>query len=453
MATLSTFMQKSYMNSDAIDYITCGVVINHMPVPTGDLISKTALCVLLDISGSMEGEKLTTAKAALNYLLDRMDETNTISVITFSDNVEEITGGFQPMNPTNREKIRGLIDGITAQVNTNLGGAIMTAIEQITNLKNSHAKLLPFEVILLTDGHRTIGAKLPFTINQTIEMMKIVAFAINVFSIGDDIDAKFLQIVADSSAGGTYSHITIATLPERLGELISRVRNRVGSRTILSVSANPGVRISKWFGSNITTGVSKKEVKLICGNLYAGTQKKFMFVFSVRNLTPKEKQELIDGEIQILCDISVEYVNNDGALQGDIKQCALNRVRETALPHDGTECALLELQWIYKDIISNVTELCDDNKIKEAIEYLDQQIFLFAPDFNSDEVLKLYDLLLKQLEHTRENILDKQVYTRERNAIIQSISTSYSSITDDQKKESEIATKEVKKYVDHYTKF
>ncbi|MGK2930121.1 MAG: type II secretion system F family protein [Acidimicrobiales bacterium] len=102
--------------------------------------------VALDISGSMGGEPLERAKAALGDLLDTLPESVPVSVVTFGDGADVLT----PFS-VNRAITREAVGGLVAAGQTALYDAIQLSLNQLTFQGGSSA------LVVLADGADTFS--------------------------------------------------------------------------------------------------------------------------------------------------------------------------------------------------------------------------------------------------------------------------------------------------------
>src|SRR5882724_13371599 len=92
------------------------------------------LSLVLDRSGSMEGEKMVRAREAAMYCVDQMLATDRLSIVTFDDRIDVLC----PNEPvTNKQSMKDLISRVAARDSTALheawvrGG--LTVSEQIVD--------------------------------------------------------------------------------------------------------------------------------------------------------------------------------------------------------------------------------------------------------------------------------------------------------------------------------
>lgn len=118
-----------------------------------------ALKILVDCSGSMGGDSIEAAKAALHQVMAEMDEQDWISYSRFGNDVQHELPGLQVCNSTMLKKMAKLID----QTDANLGGTEMNnALLSTYKLKLIRGRSLFGEtplpemdvknVLLITDG-------------------------------------------------------------------------------------------------------------------------------------------------------------------------------------------------------------------------------------------------------------------------------------------------------------
>jgi Ca-activated chloride channel family protein len=156
------------------------------------------LSLVLDRSGSMEGEKMVRAREAAMFCVDQMLPTDRLSVVTFDDRIEVL---FPSEPVTNKQAMKDLIARVTARGSTALheawvrGG--LTVSERLLDQGINR-------VVLITDGLANVG------VTSTDE---IVTQAMGVFQrgvststigIGADFNEDLLMPMAQSGGGNAW---------------------------------------------------------------------------------------------------------------------------------------------------------------------------------------------------------------------------------------------------------
>jgi len=156
------------------------------------------LSLVLDRSGSMEGEKMIRAREAAMFCVDQMLATDRLSVVTFDDRIEVL---FPNEPVTNKQAMKDLISRVTARSSTALheawvrGG--LTVSERLLDQGINR-------VVLITDGLANVG------VTNTDE---IVTQAMGLFQrgvststigIGADFNEDLLLPMAQSGGGNAW---------------------------------------------------------------------------------------------------------------------------------------------------------------------------------------------------------------------------------------------------------
>ncbi len=109
------------------------------------------LSLVLDRSGSMEGEKMVRAREAAMFCVDQMLATDRLSVVTFDDHIEVL---FPSEPVTNKQSMKDLISRVAARGSTALHEAWVRG--GLTVSEHMFDKGIN-RVVLITDGLANVG--------------------------------------------------------------------------------------------------------------------------------------------------------------------------------------------------------------------------------------------------------------------------------------------------------
>ena len=131
-------------------------VVNIVSEEIEEKSSNTELICVIDVSGSMIGEKIKLVKQSLKVLLELMGEKDKLGLVLFNHESQLLLDLTYTTN-ANKKKIISLIDRIKASGGTYILGGLEIAVnmlessqkKRITNLNN---KLISSAIILLSDG-------------------------------------------------------------------------------------------------------------------------------------------------------------------------------------------------------------------------------------------------------------------------------------------------------------
>ena len=160
------------------------------------------LTVVMDISGSMRGSKITTARSSLMDFVQKLDDRDRLQIILFSDVITTLT----PLSELGdkRQKVLDSISGIFEEGDTRLYDATMQAYQNLqANGDPRHIRA----VVVLTDGQDTASqANLDDMMSQINAAQGEGGNSIKLFTIafGDDADKGVLEQMADPTGGKEY---------------------------------------------------------------------------------------------------------------------------------------------------------------------------------------------------------------------------------------------------------
>jgi Ca-activated chloride channel family protein len=152
--------------------------------------------VVLDVSGSMSGEKIEQAKLALHHLLGTLGPDDRFRLIAFSNAVRVQSEGWSPSRGAPLESARSWVDRLVADGGTNIGGALDEAFRL-----ESPGGRLPV-VLFLTDGLPSVGEDSPERLADIAERRagRARVFA---FGVGHDVNTHLLDRLGEAGRGDT----------------------------------------------------------------------------------------------------------------------------------------------------------------------------------------------------------------------------------------------------------
>ena len=193
--------------------------------PVIDVDSSVArdLVLVLDTSGSMEGEKLEQAIEAGEYILEHLGSDDRFAIVSFARSVRTFRFGLNPASEAGAG-IRYLQE-LQAGGGTNISGALDRGL----NLLNGDR---PGTVIFLTDGLPTAG------IEDTDGILQVAAIAASdrmqlfAFGVGYDVDTVLLDALSSRFVGSSH----YVTPDERINTEVQRLFERVSTPVLTDVA-------------------------------------------------------------------------------------------------------------------------------------------------------------------------------------------------------------------------
>ena len=160
----------------------------------------TNVYLVVDTSGSMEGEKLAQAQQALDIFVDQIKgDVERVGLIQFASDVRPVVDLAEL--GSNRAALELAIDGLQAQGDTALLDAVYEAQQRLKSL-NDQERINA--VVVMTDGRENnswISLRNLARALRDESGVPVVVFAI---AYGGDADLELLQIIAESTRGQVY---------------------------------------------------------------------------------------------------------------------------------------------------------------------------------------------------------------------------------------------------------
>jgi Ca-activated chloride channel homolog len=156
------------------------------------------LSLVLDRSGSMEGEKMIRAREAAMFCVDQMLATDRLSVVTFDERVEVL---FPSEPVTNKQSMKDLISRVAARGSTALheawvcGG--LTVSEQMLDKGINR-------VVLITDGQANVGITSADEIVTQALGLSQRGVSTSTIGIGADFNEDLLMPMAQAGGGNSW---------------------------------------------------------------------------------------------------------------------------------------------------------------------------------------------------------------------------------------------------------
>lgn len=156
------------------------------------------LSLVLDRSGSMEGEKMIRAREAAMFCVEQMLATDRLSVVTFDDRIEVL---FPSEPVTNKQAMKDLISRVTARNSTALheawvrGG--LTVSERLLDQGINR-------VVLITDGLANVGITNTDEIVTQAQGLFQRGVSTSTIGIGADFNEDLLMPMAQAGGGNAW---------------------------------------------------------------------------------------------------------------------------------------------------------------------------------------------------------------------------------------------------------
>ncbi|KAF8720557.1 hypothetical protein HU200_023813 [Digitaria exilis] len=260
------------------------------------------LVTVLDVSGSMKGQKLELLKHAMWFVIDQLGPSDRLSVVTFSDAASRLTR-LARMSPPGKAAAKLAVASLVTVNGTNIAEGLRVGAQVLFARRQRNAVS---GVILLSDGHDTV---LPKTSTNggarnyaNLVPPSFVAAAsrpapIHTFGFGSNHDAAAMHAVA-ASTGGTFSFVQDqAAIQDSFARCVGGLLSVTVQEARISVTClHRGVRIQEVNSGSYASHLAAdgRSASINAGELYDDEGRRFLvLVYVPRARATEETTRLV----------------------------------------------------------------------------------------------------------------------------------------------------------------
>jgi len=323
----------------------------------------TDVIVVMDKSGSMDGDKIRFAKEATAALAGMIEAGDRFGVVTYDDGARFL---FDPASPdvAGRSSWYRSIDGIRANGSTNMSGGIDLARDRLTRMSESGRAQ---RIILISDGLPNRGdATHDGLVGRAMSAARSEA-VLTAVGVGRDFNEHLMSSIADAGTGNYYFLEQGHGLASVFAEEFTTASQTIASAVDVKVKLAPGVELIDAGGFPIkTTG---RTATFTVGSLFGGQERRLWLTFRAPT----------DGAGKTgIASIDLSFNDSDGKANaialGDAGQ--VERVEDTTryysnLDKDAYEQSVLtdEYNYVKQKVSKAVQEGRKDDAKRELQEY------------------------------------------------------------------------------------
>jgi Ca-activated chloride channel homolog len=155
----------------------------------------------VDISGSMQGDKLDMAKEALLLMVDQLNEDDHMSLVTYGT-AATIRKRTLQMNDYGKWAMRNSIENLRTKGSTNMEAGMLLSYRLVENgLSEENTE---HRVMLFTDAQPNTGSTEPSSFLGITREYADKGIGLSVFGVGLDLGAELTNEIANTQGGNSY---------------------------------------------------------------------------------------------------------------------------------------------------------------------------------------------------------------------------------------------------------
>jgi Mg-chelatase subunit ChlD len=346
----------------------------------------THFILLVDTSGSMQiDSRLHSVKNSVEYLMNFLTPADRISVVTFSNNAENILVN-QPITIENRMILLHHISNINAVGSTNLSAGLLN-VRDILRDTVAGTNTMKTGLVILTDGHANMGMTGQEQLNTIIQNMKIQHSMLSVSTIGYGLDhnGDLLRNLA-LEGGGAYNIV-------HSEEHVATVFGSILGGLVSCVAQNVEITIpAEWeHFTPYTVKVDGNFKKLFVGDIYSETEIVLLF----RGI----------GEAKIKWFSCLDMTDNNQIARWPVDGVVANQspYRMCYIRFRISKVLDAIRVWIHNGYTNNRR-----NDIRQEIDVVENMINLISEDMAGQEAL--IELLRGEIAQMRDDMSANQIH-------------------------------------------
>lgn len=282
----------------------------------------SSICLVIDRSTSMKGERIEMVKANIQQLIRRLRPNDLLSVVAFSDRAEVV---ISPTRVSELDKQQGKVNLLDVGGSTEMLRGLEAGVSL---LQRSPENTLIRQLILLTDGHTYGDEEDCLRLAREAEAENI---SMTAFGFGSEWNDTFLDKLVSISGGSTVFVTSPKDLYHFLEQRIQAVGIAYSSAVNLEIQSDPEVEIRYAF--RLRPDLSPIDVgsNIPLGSLQYGKGISLLLELYVNSM-PEGMQELKLGSGRITFKLPSQIITH-GRLNYEIrKPVALEVEREIPPP-------------------------------------------------------------------------------------------------------------------------
>ncbi len=388
-------------NENQIAYLRIGLT----GFPMDDLQDRSPLnvAIVLDKSGSMQGEKIERAKEAAIMAIHRLDSKDIVSIIAYDETVEIVVPATKV---SDIDAISTAIRSIRAGGNTALFAGVSKGAAEVRKfLSENHVN----RIVLLSDGVANVGLSSPSDLGALGSILADEGISVTTIGLGLGYNEDLLSELATRSDGYHYFAEGLEDLSRMFDQEFGKALSMVAQGIDIRIRCAPGVIPRRILGKTAT--IDGSDVIVSLNNLFSESERRIVLEVELSPETlrgPNVEIAAIDVDYDNLLTRSREHLDRRLSIR-----TTLSRVDVDANINSHVMVDVIKILAVERNMQASL--LRDQGRIAEALELLLQNADFLAENsirFNSQD---LQDYSLQQQIDAQN--LDDENWDRQRKAM------------------------------------
>ncbi len=305
---------------EAADKVTLMLDLTAPANPAQSTRPGKAIQVVLDRSGSMEGQPLDAAKGSLLKLVSRLAPQDAFGLVAFDDSALVIVP-TRTMADHHMPSLRKAIRDLQTGGSTDISAGYLMGLRELTRVQATGGSTL----LLISDGHANAGEQDPKFFQEVSTKSATQKVTTSTIGLGNGYDETILEALAQ---GGGGAHRFAGSIDEAVGAIAAEVDDLLDKTIVNAVlrvtptsamSGAPAIEIIQ----RLPYWKDGETFVVQLGDLYSGENRRFMIDVDVPGIALLGLCKIADITIEYLDlaqrqEISVTMPVNVNVVPGDV---------------------------------------------------------------------------------------------------------------------------------------
>ncbi|CAK9077826.1 Uncharacterized protein sll0103 [Durusdinium trenchii] len=346
---LSAELGHGVIDRSAKDTVYLRLSLKALAARDRDRRAPINVALVIDRSGSMQGDRLAAAKKGVEAALDRLGPDDTVSLVAYNHEVDVLFKAGRL--GSKRDAAERAISRLRAQGTTALYAGVKEGGAQVGEFRSD---MKVNRVVLLSDGLANVGPSTPREVAELGRKLAGKGISVSTIGLGLEYNDELMQRLAAVSDG---NHVFVER-PSDLAEIFDREFGdalSIAARDVtITIECEAGFKPKRVLGRD--ADISGSRVTLNLAQLQADNERYVILELEA------EGSYSADG-LKDVARVDVGYIDLDSGSRGSVATDVQARFTDDAKEAEGS---------VNKGVMSQVTEQIATENSERAVELRNQ---------------------------------------------------------------------------------
>lgn len=234
-----------------------------------------SVVAVVDVSGSMQGQKIDYARRSLKKLVEHLTDQDTLAILCFST---DVFTAFETSRMTAEAKTKAIseVEKLHTIADTNLSGATLGGYNALREAKEKKMVGSIDRAFIFTDRQPTAGVQdLPSLVK--IAGQRPEDASLSCFGFGADYNKELMTAMTKAGGGNEYHITTPDEAPKAFGREIGGLLSCVAQAVKVTIKTKPDVKIKEVLNDfDVKGNAEETEAVITVDDVYSNEKRKLL---------------------------------------------------------------------------------------------------------------------------------------------------------------------------------